>query len=289
MGSIRCQPKKLRKFMGDRVLASKAARRGFKAEDRIIAAINNNDEVGKKIIKAIKDLTGYSLISCSAFKCPPRAKADVGITCNGRQILISVKEFDVDIGFDYNHVERKYVDFYARKWSIPKDVYIALKKFVGEVNARGDPVSIEELKRDAELLGMSPGKLSKKRRIFLHQMDDQTIENVKRFFSENKMKILKDIFIDGEAIEFFIIVKRQRGLVYYYVLPTKDVLDIYSEGDVRITPKGSLLIGRVELQRKSGDHWTSRGWVDTSASQLQFKIKPSECTINRSPIVYEKV
>jgi len=270
-------------------MASKAAKRGFKAEDRIINAINNNDEVGKKIIKAIEDLCGYSLMSYSAFKCPPRAKADIAITHNGKQILISVKEFDVDIGFDYNHVERNHVDFYAQKWSMPKDVYVALKKFVGEVNAKGDPISIEELQKEAELLGISPGKLSKKRRTFLNQMDDKTIESVKRFFSENKMKILKDVFIDDEAIEFFIIVKRQKGLACYYILSTKDVLDTYGKGDIKVTPKGSLLIGRVELQRKGGDHWTPRGWVDTSASQLQFKIKPSECITNRSPVACEKV
>ena len=270
-------------------MASKAARRGLKAEDRIIGAINTNDEVGKKIIKAIRDLSGLRLASYSAFKCPPRAKADIAITSNGRHILISAKEFDIDIGFDYNHVERKYVDFYAQKWSIPKDVCIALKKFVGEVDTKGNPISIEELKSEAELLGMSPGKLSKRRRTFLNQMNHRTIENVKGFFDENKMKILKDVFIGDEAVEFFFIVKRQGGLAYYYVLPTKDVLDIYGKGDVRITPRGSLLIGRVELQRKSGDSWTARGWVDTSASQLQFKIKPSECTRNRSPVAYEKV
>jgi len=270
-------------------LASKAAKRGFKAEDRIINAINNNDEVGKKIIKAIGELYGCSLMSYSAFKCPPRAKADIAITYNGKQILISVKEFDIDIGFDYNHVERKYVDFYAQKWFIPNDVYVALKKFVGEVNAQGDPISIEELQREAEFLGMSPGKLSKNRRTLLNQMDDRTIESVKQFFSKNKMKILKDVFIDDEAIEFFIVVKRQKGLAYYYILPTEDVLDIYGKGDVKVTPEGSLLVGRVVLQRKSGDHRIARGWVDISASQLQFKMKPSECITNRSPVVYEKV
>jgi hypothetical protein len=269
-------------------LASKAARRGLKAENRIINAINTNNDVGKKIIKAIEDLSGLRLASCYAFKCPPRAKADIAITSNGRRVLISVKEFDADAGYDYNHVERKHVDFYAQKWSIPNDVYIALKKFVGEVDANGNPISIEELEKEAKLLGTSPGKLSKERRTFLNQMEPQIIENVKRFFNENKIKILKDVFIGDEAVEFFIIVKRQAGLVYYYVLPTKDVLDIYSKGEVRVTREGSLLISRVELQRKGGDHWTAYGRVDKSASQLQFKIKPSECTKDRSPVAYEK-
>jgi hypothetical protein len=274
---------------GGFMVASEAARRGLKAQNRLIDAINTKDELGKKLIKAIEDLSGLRFISCSARECPPRAKADVAIACNGRCILISVKEFDLDIGFDYNHVERKYLDFYAQKWSIPKDVYIALKKFVGEVDAQGNAISIEELKREAELLRTSPGKLSKIRRTLLNRMDHQTIENVKKFFMMNKMKILKDVFIGDETIKFFIFVKRQGGLAYYYIVRTEDVINVYSRGDVRITPRGSLLIGRVELQRKGGDHWTKSGWVDASASQLQFKIKPSECTKDRSPVAYEKV
>jgi hypothetical protein len=273
---------------GGRKLASKAAKRGLRAENRIINAINTSNEAGRKIIKAMEDLSGLRLVPCHASKCSPRAKADIAITSNGRRTLISVKEFDADIGYDYNHVERKYVDFYAQKWSMPSDVYMALKKFVGEVDANGNPISIEELEKEAKLLGTSPGKLSKKRRTPLNQMDPQTIENIKGFFNKNKMKILKDVFIGDEPIEFFIIAKQQTGFIYYYVLPTEDVLNIYSEGEVKVTPYGNLLIGRVELQRKHGDHWTKHGWVDKSASQLQFKIKPSECTKNRIPVAYEK-
>jgi hypothetical protein len=270
-------------------MASKAAKRGLKTEDIIINAINSKSGIGREIIKAIEKLYGYSLISYSAFKCSPTAKADIAIKHNGKQILISVKEFDADIKFDYNHVERNYVDFYAQKWSMPREVYVALKRFVGEVDVQGNPISIEDLQKEAQLLGTSPGKLSKERKIPLSQMDDKTIESIKRFFSENKMKILKDVFINDENIEIFIIVKRQKGMIYYYVLPTKDVLNIYSEGDVKVTSKGNLLIGRVTLQRKGGDHHTASGWVDTSASQLQFKIKPSECITNSSPAAYQKV
>lgn len=268
-------------------MASKAAKRGLKAEDRLIDAINNMDELGKKLIKNMEYLLDLTCMSYSAQKGPARAKADIVVTCNGRRILISVKEFDVKA--DYNHVERNYVDFYAQKWSMPRDVYIALKRFVGEVDKQGNLISIETLEREAELLNMSPGKLSKKRRTFLNQMDMRTREIVKEFFRSNKAKILKEIFIDDENVEFFIIAKRQGNVAYYYVVPTKDVLDVYSSGDVVITPRGSLQIGKVVLQRKGGDHRTNGGWVDVVASQLQFKISPSECIKNHVPLMNEKV
>jgi len=268
-------------------LASKAAKRGLKAEDRLIDAINNMDELGKKLIENIEDFFGLKCTSCSAQKGPARAKADIVVTCNGRRILISAKEFDVKA--DYNHVERNYVEFYVQKWFMPQDVYVALKRFVGEVDKQGNPISIETLEREAKLLGTSPGKLSKERRTFLNQMDPQTREIIKEFFRSNKAKILKDVFINDENVEFFIIVKRQGDVAYYYFVPTADVLDVYSNGDVVITPKGSLLIGNVVLQRKSGDHRTNGGWADVVASQLQFKIRLSECIKSRVSIMHENV
>ena len=268
-------------------MASKAAKRGLKAEKRLINAINSMDELGKKLIKAIEDFLGLKCTSCSAYKGPPRAKTDIVVTCNGRSILISVKEFDVK--FDYNHVERHYLDFYAREWSMPRSVYISLKQFVGEINEQGAPIAIETLEREAERLGMSPGKLGKTRRIFINQMNYQTRETIKEFFRANKAEILKDVFINDENIEFFIVVKREGDTAHYYVVPTKDMVDIYSTGDVIITPRGSLQIGKVVLQRKGGDHRTNGGWVDVVASQLQFKIKPSECIKNRNSIMHEKV
>lgn len=268
-------------------MASKAAKRGFKAEKRLINAINYKDELGKKLIEAIEIFQGLKFKLCSASKGPPRMKTDIVISCDNRNILISVKEFDVKA--DYNHVERHYVDYYAQKWSMPREVFVGLKQFVGEVDEHGNPISIELLEREAEELGTSPGKLSKERRTFVNRQPQQTRNAIKQFFKLNKEKILKDIFIADEDIKFFIVIKREASRVYYYVVPTKDVLDVYGSGEVTITPRGSLQIGKVVIQRKGGDHRTPFGWVDRSASQLQFKIRPSECITGRSPIMSEKI
>lgn len=50
----------------------------------------------------------------------------------------------------------------------------------------------------------------------------------------------------------------------------KDVIKILSQEDVRISPQGSLYIGKITMQRKGGD-----GGRPT-ANMLQFKMKPND-------------
>jgi len=46
------------------------------------------------------------------------------------------------------------------------------------------------------------------------------------------------------------------------------VLNVFGEGDVRITSQGSLKIGKIGMQRKGGDAGRE------TAKMLQFKINP---------------
>ena len=266
-------------------MASKAARRGLKAEERLISAINSKEELGKKLINSIEGFLGVELVSCSSEKQPPRIKSDIVVSCNRRSILISVKEFEPKA--DYNHVERNYVEYYAKKWSIPREVYLGLKQFAGEVDKNGNPILIDAIEKEAEQLNTFPGKLSKRRRIFINELPKETQNAIRQFFKFNKEKIIKDILIGEEDIQFFIIIKQEDFRASYYVVPTREVLDVFSTGDVEITQRGSLQVGNVIMQRKSGNHHTSSGWTDRSASQLQFKIKPSQCIKNRNPVMSE--
>ena len=49
-----------------------------------------------------------------------------------------------------------------------------------------------------------------------------------------------------------------------------EAMNVFGSGDVRISPQGSLKIGKIGMQRKGGD-----GGRD-SAKMLQFKINPVE-------------
>lgn len=54
-------------------------------------------------------------------------------------------------------------------------------------------------------------------------------------------------------------------------------MNFFGSGDIEITKRGSIKIGRITLQRKGGD-----GGRDT-ANMLQFKIDPSKlCDLRKS-------
>jgi len=265
-------------------MAAIAARRGIRTQNRIINAINKRDNMGEEMIKFIKNSLGLEFQKCHAEHGERGKKADVKISCDDTLILISVKEFDIRA--DYNHIERNFVDIYAQRWNMPSDVYETLKLYVGEVDQNGKPISIENLEREAEQLNTSPGRLSKQRRKLLNQMDEQKIKALKKFFEENKRKILEDAFLGKEDIKFFIIAKKEEK-VCYYILPAEKVLSVYESGGIEITRRGNLKVGEVTLQRKGGDHRTAHGWRDRSASQLQFKIRPSLCIKDSTPVFCE--
>ncbi|WJS89371.1 hypothetical protein NEE10_06885 [Glaesserella parasuis] len=49
-----------------------------------------------------------------------------------------------------------------------------------------------------------------------------------------------------------------------------DVLQHYGQGDISISPRGSIKFGRITIQRKGGDNGRD------TANMLQFKIDPTE-------------
>jgi hypothetical protein len=264
-------------------LASKAARRGIETEDRLIRAINHKDLLGNKIIEYLQNYFKTTYKQVSASKARTHRKTDIIISCDYMNIGVSVKEYEAD----YNHLERNFVDYYSTKWQMSNIVYEGLKQFVGEVDDHGRPVSIDFIENEAKQLNTSPGKLTKNRRKSFNCLGPQIREEILKFFKSNKEKIIKDLFVDEESIQFFIIVRREKNEICYYILPTEKVLTIYANGDVRVTRQGNLQLGKVVLQRKGGNHKTNSGWEDKVASQLQFKIKPSVCTRSCEPIFCE--
>ncbi len=54
------------------------------------------------------------------------------------------------------------------------------------------------------------------------------------------------------------------------IKPINFVINYYGNGKVIITPKGSVKIGKITMQRKGGDSGRE------TAKMLQFKINPAE-------------
>jgi hypothetical protein len=241
-------------------IGSKTAKDGFKNEDAIRDKFNawQTDEDAKKWL----EIMGYKLSQISnVFADKPHGyKADVEV----RIVLkaktetnpptykegISIKLVSSLNGF--NQIDKRWLATYVRMWKIPKDVEEALKLFVGET---------------------LPNKPSREtNRMFLNELDKETQAKVIEFFTKNKAEIVSDLLKgDGEFFAPWLFVAQKESVINRWKLvKIDDAVKFFSEGDVELTSRGSLRIGRITMQRKGGD-----GGRDT-AKQLQFKMNPAE-------------
>jgi hypothetical protein len=165
---------------------------------------------------------------------------------------ISVKLCSNKNGF--NQVDKRWVDKYKELWEIPDDITILLKKFTGEIPNHSTSTRDES-------------------RIFLDEISEEGQNKILTFFEDNKTLILSDI-LKGRGIlsaEWMLVANKIVDENDRYVLqPINKVLNYYSSGEVKVTKRGSLKIGRITMQRKGGD-----GGRNT-ANMLQFKFNPNE-------------
>jgi len=94
---------------------------------------------------------------------------------------------------------------------------------------------------------------------------------VLEFFKENKALILNDILRGrGQfSADWVLVAQKVKENARWALQPMNKVINHY-DGEVKISPQGSINIGKVGVQRKGGD-----GGRPTAA-MLQFKIDPTE-------------
>jgi hypothetical protein len=249
---------------------SRTASGGFQNEDEIRDKFNNwkTDEDARAWLLAMK-YTLADVIDVTASK-PHGEKADVEVrvkTKQGERVEgISIKLVSNPNGF--NQIDKRWLAKYATMWNMPTDVHEALKSFVGET----PPVKSS---RDDE-------------RMFLDELDETTQKAVVQFFTQHRERIVSDLFRgNGEhAAGWMMVTLKDSGGVRksaaddkrsiasksprWILRSSADVIRFYSEGEIRITPAGSLRIGRITMQRKGGDNGRA------TAKMLQFKVNPAD-------------
>lgn len=154
----------------------------------------------------------------------------------------------------FNQVDKRWVDRYVEMWNIPKVVSRALKLFIGEIKPEGI-------------------NLRDPRRMFFDEMDIETQKLVVDFFNKNKILIVSDILKGNDEFPvnwMMVVLKEKNKQVKWCLKHINYVLNFFGSGEVKITEKGNLRIGRITMQRKGGD-----AGRDTS-KMLQFKINPAE-------------
>ncbi len=171
---------------------------------------------------------------------------------------ISLKKSNKTAGF--NQVDKRAVSTYKNMWNFEDKLEHLLKLFTGEILPKSI-LSQQELQN-----------IKDSRRLFLTEMSKENIEFIKEFFTNNKTLIISDILRGrgGLSAEWFLVTRKDiknDGFVDWLLKDINTVCNFYSQGEVKITPRGSLKIGRVTMQRKGGT---------PDPTSLQFKINPLE-------------
>lgn len=240
-------------------LGSQTAKGGFKNEKDIVKKFNNwqNDEDARDWLK----IMGYSLKRIEKVKAviitgSHKTDVQVQIRIYLKEAIaaenLSVKLVSNPQGF--NQVDKRWIDKYAEMWNIPKDIAKLLRMFTGEIKPKTKNL------RDS-------------RRIFLSEMNNKDQKLIVSFFSKNKFLVVSDLLKGNDEFPagwMMVVLKKKNENPQWILKHINYVLNVFGSGNVRITDKGSLKIGRITMQRKGGDAGRE------TSKMLQFKINPVE-------------
>lgn len=262
-------------------LGSKTAKGGFRNEELITSKFNNylNDKDAKKWLK----IMGYDykkIYKLMALQIPVRLSeknlSKYGLDEKDYETLIKFKKADVQVKIiieidgilhienlslkkanetvSYNQVDKRKLDSYQKMWGFDDEIAQYLKLFTGELNPKEH--------------GFKNTK--KENRIFLDELPKKSQNKIIDFFRENKIIVISDILKGkgGLSADWMLITKQMKnGNLKYVLKDINFVMNFYGQGDVKISPRGSLYIGRITMQRKGGT---------PDPTKLQFKISPNK-------------
>jgi len=245
--------------MDDKVLlGSETAKGGFRNEDDVLDKFNNwkNENIAQDwLVKMGYVLKEIEFVKAVKISGNYKTDVQVQVTIKLKEAIdcenLSIKLVSNPQGF--NQIDKREVDKYVEMWKIPKDVEEILKLFTGKIAPRNNV------------------KLKDFRRMFLTEMTEKERDKIINFFSKNKILVISDILKgrDKFSADWMLVILKKNKNSYEWVL--KDInttMNIFGQGDVIITDRGSLRMGKITMQRKGGDGGRE------SAKMLQFKINP---------------
>lgn len=257
-------------------IGSYTAKGGFKNEIDIVLKFNNykNDKDAKLWLQ----IMGYNpekIQQLTAVQIAPKinkTKAlSLGVTEENHEETMIFKKADIqvkleviineiyyienislkkaNIGAGYNQVDKRPVDKYRAFWNIPESVCETLKLYTGEI----PPIT--------------PNNLRDNRRMFLDEIDKIKTDELLDFFTENKTLIFNDVLRGRGALaaDWVLITRKKEDKIDWVLKDINFVCNFFAKGNVEITKRGNLKIGRMTAQRKGGT---------PDPKSLQFKLNP---------------
>lgn len=267
-------------------LGSKTAKGGFNNEKDICKKFNDweNDNIAQEWL----EIMGYNinkLNSVEAIQIPTNFKR-----LDSEKYYISREEYDNFIRFkkadaqikilikigdiqkienmslkkansdaNYNQIDKRSIKFYQKMWNYDNEIALWLKLFTGEIN----PKSKKKL--------INKKQLKDNRRLFFNEMPKRIQNKMISFFKENKILIIADILKGrgGLSADWMLVTKinKQENMTTWILKDINAVMNYFGTGNVEISPRGSLHIGKITAQRKGGT---------PDPTKLQFKFKPCD-------------
>ncbi len=240
-----------------KAMGSYTAKAGFKNENKIVTKFNNwkiDKDAQKWLI-----IMGYmikEINTVKAIKLANKYKTDVQVQITiYMQKAISTENLSIKLVSNpngFNQIDKRWIKKYTEMWNIPKNVVKILKFFTGEIHLKNKK------------------KLKDKKRIFLNETKKEEQKKVLDFFSKNKFLIVSDT-LKGRgkfSADWMLVILRSRENNKWILKSINYVMNFFAEGEIKITRRGNLKIGRITMQRKGGDAGRK------TAKMLQFKINP---------------
>ena len=236
---------------------SQTAKDGFKNEQNICDKFNNwqHDNEAKQWLSIMQynlnEIEYVKAVVLHGYKADVNVQVQIKLKSAIDTENIQVKLVSIKKGF--NQVDKRWLSHYKEMWNIPDNIYKLLQYYTGEIKPYKDS------SRDS-------------RRMFIDELSINEQKALLNWLSSNKTLILSDI-IKGRgqfSAEWVLVAQKLDNNARWVLVNINEALQHYSNGEVRISPKGSIYIGNITMQRKGGD-----GGRDT-ANMLQFKLDPTQ-------------
>ena len=283
--------------MDRKQLGSETAKSGFANERDVRDKFNQwqNDKDAQNWLQ----IMGYKLEelhSVTAIQIPAKIKKstaeDYGVTAEKYEEFVTFKKADVQIKLfiqiagilkienislkkakseaDFNQIDKRSVTNYQTIWKFDDEIAFWLKLFSGEtlVNPNLQLPSGEKISQKyPNFINQS---LRDNRRIFINEMPSEIQQKILSFFEYNKIIVIADILKGrgGLSADWILVTKLNiNNSTTWTLVDINTAMNFYGSGSVKVSPQGSLYIGKIFLQRKGGT---------PDPTKLQFKFKPCD-------------
>ncbi|MEO0075340.1 MAG: type II restriction endonuclease, partial [candidate division WOR-3 bacterium] len=158
---------------------------------------------------------------------------------------------------DYNQIDKRSVDNYQEMWKFDDEIALGLKLYTGEIQYE---LHLDMIKSQS---------LRDTRRVFLDELSDNIRDKIVKFFSDNKILVVSDTLKGrgGLSADWMLVTKfnKDNNTTKFILKDINTVMNFFGSGNVEISPRGNLYIGKITMQRKGGT---------PDPTKLQFKINP---------------